>query len=300
MNNIESLPRMPPLPALRAFESAARHGSFSMAAMELSLTHGAIGHQVRALEENMGVQLFDRIGRGLLLTSDGRAFAEQVRKALLDIAAATSQVRRKVDNNKLTLSALPSFATRWLVPRIGRFIAKNPDLELLIQTTIAVVDFKREPVDLCIRFGVGPWEGLWSERFLDDTYYPVCAPSFQQNNGSIENPAQLRHLPLLSCSHEPWMPWFRAAALKNMAEPRGVTYSDAVNLLDAAKEGQGIALARHSLVKEDILSGQLQRLFSVSVSSQMSYHLVSAHSTAETCKVKRFRAWLWSELKKTG
>jgi LysR family glycine cleavage system transcriptional activator len=295
MDTLDSLPRMPPLSALRAFESAARHGSFTLAAQELKLTHGAIGSQVRALEESMGVRFFDRIGRGLALTTEGRTFAERVRAALLDIVAAASEIKQSLDGSKLTLSVLPSFASRWLVPRIGRFIAQNPKLELVVHTTTEVVDFKRQTVDLCIRFGVGPWENLWCERFLQDSYYPVCSPEFLRA-ARLEQPDDIRAYPLLSCIDEPWAPWFRAAGLMHREEPRGVTYSDAVNLLQAAKGGQGIALARHTLVTEDIRSGHLIRLFDIGIPCPMSYYLVCTPALAESAKVRRFRAWLWSEI----
>ena len=278
---------MPPLPALRAFESAARHNSFSRAAAELHLTHGAVGHQVRALEASLGVQLFARIGRGLALTPEGRMLADRVRAAWLDIAAAAQDISRRANASQLTISVLPSFAARWLVPRLGRFIEQNPDLQLVVQTAEHLVDFSREAVDVGLRLGHGNWPDLWCERLFGDSYFPVCAPTF--NHGQLpENPSQLSGLPLLNSTGEPWAPWFAAAGL-DVPEPRGVTYSDSHSLLEAAKEGQGIALARQTMVADDLQRGALLRLFSISIPSPVEYYLVCPPALAQAGKVQRFR-----------
>lgn len=295
MKSDQALPRIPPLQALRAFESAARLGSFAQAALELHLTYGAVGQQVRALEEAIGVPLFDRVGRGLVLSEVGQRYAPRVRAALLELAAATAVVARPHDDGKLRLSVLPSFAARWLVPRVGGFIEHNPDLELVIHTSTHMADLTRGEIDLCIRFGVGPWEPLWCEHFLGDEYYPVCAPGYWPA-GLPCTPDQLVQLPLLLCMDEPWAPWFAAAGLAGQPEPKGVTYSDAVNLLQAAKERQGIALARHSLVKDDIDNGELVRLFSISTPSPRSYFLVCTEAMAAADKIQRFRAWLHAQI----
>ena len=295
MRSEGALPRLPPLQALRAFESAARHGSFAQAALELNLTCGAVGQQVRALEEAIGVLLFDRIGRGLVLTEAGRHYAARMRAALLELSAATTEVADRTGHGKLTLSVLPSFAARWLVKRVGAFIDRNPDLELIIHTSTALADPWHGEVDLCIRFGVGPCGRLHCERVLEDEYYPVSAPDFWPAQMPVEALA-LRRFPLLRCSDEPWGPWFAAARLDDVSEPKGVTYSDAVNLLRAARERQGIALARHSLVKDDIASGKLVRLFPISAPSPRAYFLVTTPAMAHADKVRRFRAWLLAEL----
>lgn len=285
---------MPALPALRAFESAARHNSFSRAAAELHLTHGAVGYQVRALEASLGVQLFTRVGRGLVLTPEGRMLAERVRAAWLDIAAAAQDIRRRANANQLTLSVFPSFAARWLVPRLGRFIEQNPDLEVMIQTTGNLVDFSRDAVDIGLRIGNGNWPGLWCELLFGDAHFPVCAPDF--NHGVLPStPAQLLQYPLLLSSDEPWTPWFAAAGV-DAPEPRGVTYSDAHDLLLATREGQGIALGREMMVADDIVRGSLVRLFDISVPAPFSYYMVCPPALAQAGKVKRFRTWIWEEI----
>lgn len=286
---------MPSLTALRAFESAARHNSFSRAAEELHLTHGAIGHQVRALEASLGMPLFARVGRGLVLTPEGRMLAERVRAAWLDIAAAAQDISRRANACQLTISVMPSFAARWLVPRLGRFIEQNPDLQLVVQTTSNLVDFSREAVDVGLRMGSGNWPDLWCERLFGDSYFPVCAPAF--NHGKLPaTVSELPGLPLLNSIGEPWLPWFAAAGL-DAPEPRGVTYSDSHSLLQAAKEGQGIALARQTMAAEDLQRGALVRLFAVSIPSPASYYLVCPPALAQAGKVQRFRAWLRDEIR---
>lgn len=295
MKHDEALPRIPPLPAMRAFESAARLGSFSRAAQELNLTYGAVGQQVRALEEWIGMRLFDRVGRGIVLTVAGHRYAQRARAAMIELAAATAEAARSQQDHKLTLSVLPSFAACWLVRRVGGFISRYPELELNIHTSTQLADMDSGQVDLCIRFGIGPWDKLCCERILDDAYYPVCAPGYWPSELPCL-PIHLGQFPLLLCSDEPWTPWFQAAGLQAMSEPRGVTYSDAVNLLQAARERQGIALARHSLVQDDLASGKLVRLFALSVRSPRAYYLVCSHTMATTEKVRRFRSWLLDEI----
>lgn len=289
------MPRIPPLQALRAFESAARLGSFARAAQELNLTYGAVGQQVRALEDAIGVKLFDRVGRGLVLTEAGRLYGRRTRAALLELAGATAEAASNAAHGRLTLSVLPSFASRWLVKRVGSFIRRHPELELIIHTSTEMVDLRSGEVDLCIRFGVGPWDRLYCERVLNDEYYPVCAPGFWPEEVP-RRPELLRQFPLLLCIDEPWAPWFEAAGLAEQCEPKGVTYSDAVNLLQAAGERQGIALARHSLVKDDIATGKLERLFPLSAPCPRSYFLVATHALARVEKVRRFRAWLLEQV----
>lgn len=289
------LPRMPPLPALRAFESAARHNSFSLAAKELSLTHGAIGHQVRSLEDELGVQLFARVGRGLQLTPEGKILAERVRAALLDIAAAVHAVKRKINHQKLTISVVPSFAARWLAPRLGSFIEQHAELEIFVQTSNILVDFARDEVDIGLRVGLGDWPGVHAEKFLDDCFYPVCAPSF--NNGKLpQHPSELLNFPLLLSDREPWTPWFQAAGI-DAPEPHGATYDNSVMLLQTVKKGHAIGLTRDVLVKEDLARGDVVRLFDISIVCPMAYYFVCPPELLHTKKVQSFRDWLWQEVR---
>lgn len=287
--------RLPPLPALRSFEAAARLESFSRAAQELHVTHGAVSHQVRALEEFLGTPLFARNGRRVSLTGDGRQFAERVRGALRDIADAANAFRRPDRANRLTVSMLPSFAARWLMPRLGRFLAAHPEIAVNVHASMELADFERDEVDMAVRFGRGGWPGLEVERFMDDEYFPVASPNL--NNGRLpEKPADLVRFPLMTPGDEPWAQWFKAAGME-VPRPSGPIFNDAGLLLQAAIDGRGIALTRRSIAEGDMAAGNLVRLFDVSVKAPESYYLVWPLGRASE-KVLAFRAWMLEEKKR--
>lgn len=288
------LRRLPNLTALRAFEAAARHQNFSRAADEIHVTHGAISHQIRALEQELGLDLFSRNGKRIAITADGQRFAQVVRQALLDIALATDELRASSRQQRLTVTALPSFAARWLSPRLGRFIEQNPDVEVMLQSSNHLTDFGREPVDLGIRFGSGRYPGLSVELLFDDYYYPVVSPRF--NRGQLpRSPQQLAESTLLRCIQEPWRPWFDAVALDRPEPSGGLVFEDSSMLVRAAAEGHGIALARHVLASADIEAGTLVRLFDVAVKCPSSYYLVCLPSAMQRPQVQAFRRWLFDE-----
>ncbi|RZI43387.1 transcriptional regulator GcvA [Herbaspirillum sp. HC18] len=289
--------RLPNLAALRAFEAAARHGNFSRAAEEIHVTHGAISHQVRALEEELGVALFARHGKRIAITPEGERFATALRRALTDIAAAAAALQADGKQKRLTITALPSFAARWLSPRLGRFIEQNPEMEVMLQSSSHLTDFVRESVDIGIRFGRGNYPGLTVEKIIDDYFYPVASPRF--NHGKLpRTPEKLAQHPLLRCELEPWTPWFRAAGLDLLEPTGGLVFQDSSMLVRAAVEGHGIALARHSLAAPDIEAGDLVRLFDVAVKCPQSYYLVCPPESLRKPQVQIFRTWLLGELAK--
>lgn len=264
--------RLPPLTTLRAFEAAARLESFSRAAEEISVTHSAVSHQIRALERALGIALFERHGRRVSLTAAGRHFADRVGAALRDIAEAAQFIRRGERDNLLTISTLPSFAARWLLPRMGRFMEQHPEIAISIHTSVSLVDLERDGVHLAIRFGSGNWPRLEAQKFLDDEFFPVASPRF--NEGRLpKRPADLAKLRLMRSDDEPWAPWFRAAGLK-LDEPRGPVFSDSALLLQAALDGRGIALARRSIAEDDLRAGKLVRLFNVALPAHGANYLV--------------------------
>lgn len=287
--------RLPNLSALRAFEAAARHGNFSRAADEIHVTHGAISHQVRALEEELGVDLFARHGKRITVTPEGERFASALRKALTEIAAAAAALQADARQSRLTVTSLPSFAGRWLSPRLGRFIERHPDMEVMLQSSNHLTDFVRESVDLAIRFGRGNYPGLATEKVMDDYFYPVVSPRF--NGGKLPRTPQglVKHT-LLRCEMEPWTPWFREAGLDFLEPTGGLVFQDSSMLVRAAVEGHGIALARHVLATSDIESGALVRLFDVAVQCPQSYYLVCPPETLKKPQVQAFRAWLLEEV----
>lgn len=291
------LRRLPNLAAMRAFEAAARHQNFSRAAEEIHVTHGAISHQVRALEEELGVALFTRHGKRIAITADGERFAAILRKSLMDIALAAEALQAGAQQKRLTITALPSFAARWLAPRLGEFIEQHPDTEVVLQSSNSLTDFLRESVDIGVRFGAGHYPGLSVELVMDDYYYPVASPTF--NGGRLPRTLKaLARSALLRCDGEPWTPWFEAAGLDWPEPSGGLVFQDSSILVRAAVDGRGIALARHAIVAQDLAAGDLVRLFDVAVKCRSSYYLVCAPSALQKPHVQAFRTWLFEEVGK--
>ena len=286
--------RLPPLNALRAFEAAARLGSISRAADEIHVTHGAVSHQVKALEEFLGVTLFDKQGRGVVLTPAGRRLAERAGSALDQIAEIAAAIARIDDPGRLTISTLPSLATRWLMPRIGTFMEAHPEFQVNLHTSQSLVDFTRDDVDVAIRFGRGDWPGVRLERLMGEEYLAVCSPKL--NRGALPaTPADLRNYRLLRSDSELWEPWFRAAGL-DWPEPTKVSViDDSSMLLLAAASGQGIALARRSLAAADLASGALVQLFDISIAAASAHWLVWPPHADDYPKVRAFRQWARGE-----
>jgi LysR family glycine cleavage system transcriptional activator len=286
--------RPPPLSALRPFEAAARLESFSRAAGELHLTHGAISRQVRALEDHLGVQLFSRHGKRVALTPQGRVFAERVRAALHEITLAADAVASRRRDNRLTVSVLPSFASRWLMPRLIRFMEKHPHIEVSVVATTALANFTTDEVDIGIRFGKGPYPPLVSEPFLEDQWFAVASPKMK----IPKNPADLLKMRIIREDRDYWDEWFVAAGVK-LDKPLagGPVFNDATYSIQAATRGEGIALARNSIIGEDLERGTLKRLFNVAVKTNERYWFVSPKELAETAKVRAFREWVKSELR---
>jgi LysR family glycine cleavage system transcriptional activator len=288
--------RLPPLSALRPFEAAARLESFTKAAAELHLTHGAVSHQVRALEEHLGTPLFARHGKRVTLTAAGRGFAERVRAALGEIAQAADALRARRDD-RLSVSVLPSFASRWLMPRLIRFMDANPGIEVNVIATTALADFVADEVDLAIRFGAGPWPPLACEMFLEDEYFPVASPGFQRGR-LPRTPRDLLTIGIIREDRDYWRDWFAAAGvpMEEAKAARGPIFNDSTYALQAAARGEGVALARRSISAEDLERGTLKRLFEVAVPSRERYWFVSPRETAELPKVRVFREWVREEL----
>jgi LysR family glycine cleavage system transcriptional activator len=287
--------RLPPLTALRAFEAAARLESFSRAADEIHVTHGAVSHQVKGLEEFLGVPLFARTGRRVVLTSDGKFFAERVRAAMQQIGEAAAAINRHGRANRLAISTMPSFAARWLLPRLGGFMDAHPDLEISIHSSLALVDFVRDEIDVAIRFGLGDWPNTHAELVMRDEFFPVCSP--QLNRGRLpKRPQDLSRFKLLRSDQEPWTPWFRAASV-DFPEPSGPEFNDAALMLQATVAHRGIALTRRSITEADIASGNLVRLFDIALPAESAYYLVWPRHLEASKKILAFRAWFLGETK---
>ena len=287
--------RLPPLTTLPVLEAAARLQSFSAAAAELNVTHGAISHQIRSLEESVGVALFARQGRRVVLTAEGAAFAEAVRAALAKVSQAVEALSPIERERKLNISVLPSFASRWLMPRLGKFLEANPEYEISVEANQTRSNFTTDGVDVAIRFGVGPWPGLHSERLAGDSYFLVCSPKFRRGKLPTK-PSQLAGLPLFRNDPGLWEKWFAAAGLNMAAPAKGIDYNDAALFLQQAIAGEGIALARRSLIADDFENGKLVRLFDIEVKSENDYHLVCLPQSAHSKKIRAFRDWIVKEI----
>jgi LysR family glycine cleavage system transcriptional activator len=287
--------RLPPMQALRAFEAAARLHSLTKAAQSLSLTHGAISHQIKALEGDLGVRLIERAGRGIRLTDEGDRFARRVRTAFAELTTAITELTARANPRQLRVTVSPSFAARWLLPRIGRFVAAHPDVDLDVRANMANVDFASDDSDVGIRYGFADWPGLGIELLLEDKFFPVCSPHVA--NGRLPaRPADLANYTLLRSEDELWKPWFEAAGLDWPEPERGPIFNDSSHLIQAAAEGQGIALARASLLGNDVRNGVLVRLFGVEVASPRKHYLVYPARTANSSKLALFRQWLHDEI----
>ncbi len=287
-------PRMPAMQALRAFEATARSGSLTRAAEQLHLTHGAVSHQIKALEGELGVALLERAGRGVRLTDAGERFAARVKAALAELGEALREVAEGRNPRQLRITVLPSFAARWLLPRIGRFIAAHREIDVDVRASNGLADFKRDDLDIGIRHGFGDWPGLVVEKLMDDVYFPVCSPRIA--GGVPKRPADLARYTLLRSEGEPWQPWFAAAGLDWPEPARGSIFSDSSHTMHAAIEGQGIALARVSLLGNDLATGALVKPFAIEIASAKSHYLVYPPRLRDAPKVKLFRAWLFEEL----
>ncbi|MBR0682669.1 transcriptional regulator GcvA [Roseomonas eburnea] len=283
---------LPPLNALRVFEAAARLGAFSRAAEELSVTQGAVSRQIRLLEDRLGLELFRRVGRRVHLTQEGRDYHATVRVALEAIAAKTAQLSRRSRRRRLVVSTVPSFAAKWLAPRLASWRAAAPDIDLRVIGAYEPADFARDGVDAAIRYGRGPWPGLHVERLAEEDLFPVCARDFAREHG-LRGPADLLRVTLLDREMtEGWAEWFAAQGVTG-ADPAGlVRLRDASAAIEAALGGQGVALANTSLVIGDLAAGRLIRPVAGSLGSAFAYHFVCPEAALARPPVAAFRRWV--------
>ncbi|MEL6348085.1 MAG: transcriptional regulator GcvA [Myxococcota bacterium] len=298
--------KLPSLSGLRAFEAAARHLSFTRAAQELYVTQGAISHQIRALEEELGYPLFNRLPRRVTLTEEGQILGQALTGAFEDIVGALAEIGRLQQQGWLTVSASPSFAVKWLVPRLDDFRAHHPEMDVRIAATDRLVDPRREPVDLCIRYGAAVSTGLDAEVLITDRVFPVCSPALLHGARPLQTPADLRHHRLLHdemfLEHPDRPGWRRWAALAGVSLEGALSarFSHASMALEAAVAGQGVALGRSSLVALDLAEGRLVQPFGPAFASSFSYRLVAAPGGLQRPRVKRLVAWLKTQAEDAG
>ncbi len=296
--------RLPPLNALRAFEAAARHLSFTKAAEELYVTQAAISHQVKALEEALGVQLFRRLNRRLMLTDAGQLYLPALTEAFDAIDAATARLRVDENAGRLVVSVANSLAAKWLLPRLPRFRDRHPEVEVEISAADRLVDFSRDNVDMAIRYGLGHYPGLRVDPLMKDTNFPVCSPALLASAVPLRVPGDLRHHILLhddvSTFDAPdWSKWLADAGVTGVRADRGQRYSHSSLVIQAAIDGQGVALGRSTLVALDLEAGRLVQPFGPALPSRYACYVVSPPATAERPKIKAFRDWLLEEAERS-
>src|SRR5271154_353210 len=288
--------RLPSLNGLRAFEAAARHLSFTVAASELNVTQTAISHQIRRLEEELGIKLFIRKNRALALTPQARDYLPGVRAAFNDLRLATDRLLRKDDDLVLTFSALASLAAKWLLPRLSAFQEANPGIDVRITTSSALVDFKGGDVDAAIRYGRGRWPGLRADWLTADELFPVCSPALLGGNRPLKCPEDLAHYTLLHSSggyDDDWRLWLTAAGLPtNISEHPGLTFDLILVTVQAAIDGIGVAMGRTSYVEADIAKGRLVVPFKIALPADAGFYLVSPETRADSPKLAAFPQWL--------
>lgn len=292
-----------PLTALRTFEAAARHQSFLKAAEELAVTPGAVSRQIKALEIELGLRLFERMNRAVRLTEAGARLADGVRQGLSTMQSAMAEARG-ARAGPLVVSAMHSLAARWLVPRLHRFHELYPDIQVLIAASDIAVDLVRDRVDIAVRYGTGPYPGLAVTRLIATRMFPVCSPRLVQEQ-RFDHPRDLADALLLSDVNitdvEPgWPQWLTVAGAPDVDHGRGLQFSNTYLAVEAALAGRGVALTQEAMVVDELASGRLVRLFDVAVPSPHSHWILTLPEKADLPAVRRFRSWLLAQAKADG
>ena len=288
--------RLPPLNAVKAFEAAARHGSFTRAANELHVTQAAVSHQVKQFEDWLGLKLFERSGHALTLTAAGKRYLPQLSAALDALAAATAQLTDDALAGPLRISVLPSFAGKWLLPRLGRFRAVHPSIDLQISTSASLCDFSRDDVDLGIRSGLGRWPGLQADLIAREWLAPLCSPALLAKGAPLHTPSDLRlHTLLHDRPADLWPRWLEVAGAAEVDARPGPGFTDSGLVLQAALDGHGVALGRLFLAADDMRAGRLVQPFPHRLPNDYSYWLVYPKSAAGKPRLAAFRRWLLDE-----
>ncbi|WP_426133370.1 LysR substrate-binding domain-containing protein [Pseudomonas sp. PWP3-1b2] len=286
--------KLPPLAALRAFEALARLGKVNLAALELHVTHSAVSHQIRSLEDYLGIALVSREKRSLVLTDEGRVYAYQIRQALGEIAGVTEKLLAKTRHPQLTLSVLPSYAMYWLLPRLQGFMTAHPGLRLKLESSMEFVSFEQGLIDCAIRFGHGQWPDVQCEPLMADALLVIAAPHF--NAGALPDTAQaILEQPLLHAS-ESWPVWLSAAGVEGQRPPASLEFTDSTLMLEAVRLGYGVALTRRSIAHSLIQRGELVKLTTVEPAHSSRYYLVWPAGSQRSAQLITLHTWLKDQI----
>jgi LysR family glycine cleavage system transcriptional activator len=295
--------RLPGLPAFRTFEAAARHLSFSRAAVALNVTPAAVSSQIRALEDQLGVRLFLRTSRQMALTNAGQILFAAVTEAFATLTRAVDHLAG-ADGHTLRVATSASFAAKWLLPRLERFRALHPGVDVVIDASEATIDLASSDTAVAIRFGHGYWPGTRADRLIEERVFPVCSPALLQGEHPLRTPGDLRHHPLIHLEWQAsgdtwpdWRTWLLAAGVTDIDAAHGVRMTSYALASQEAIAGRGVALGNTSLVGDDLASGRLVRPFALSlkVAADFAYYLVTPTALADTPLVAAFRAWALAE-----
>ncbi|MEO8113018.1 MAG: transcriptional regulator GcvA [Phenylobacterium sp.] len=293
--------RLPPLNALRAFEAAARHLNFSRAADELSVTPGAVSQQIQNLEDYVGAPLFKRTPKGLLLTDAAQTALPALREAFDRLAEAASLLTAAVDGRRLTLTAAPSFAAKWLVPRLGAFEQAHPQVDVWLSAGLELVDLTAGEIDVAIRYGAGRYPGLEVRRLMSETVIPVVSPDLAKEH-PLDTPDDLKsHTLLHDGSPDPddscpdWSMWLAARGLRGIDGMRGPRFNQSSLVIEAALNGRGVALAKRTLAQADLDAGRLVAPLQIATAVDFAYYLVHPKAKGRLPQVKAFIGWIEAE-----
>lgn len=285
---------LPSLQTLRAFAAAGRLKSYSKAAEELGLTHGAVSHRIRELEQRMGVTLFRREGNTMVLTPEGQKLEAQVRQGLSLLEQAFDAAPAKSGKSKartIVVSSVPSLASTWLFTRLAQFRSENPGIDVELRVSEVLSDYKKEGIDIGVRLGAGGWSGMHAHKLFDEALTPVCSPEYRDRL-NLKTPEDLKRATLLRNPWTPWARWFRAIGCDWPEPTTGPKFDDAPLLLRAALQGDGVALGRHWLAVDELRSGRLVAPFELAVRDDFSYWLVWPTGRQLSADATRFRDWL--------
>ena len=290
--------RLPSLTALRMFEATARHASFTRAAAELNVTQAAVSHQLRALEDQLGIKLFQRSTRRLKLTAAGERLLPAVSDAFETLGRAVADIGR--GERLLSITTTPSFGARWLAPRLGRFTAAHPEIEISVRHSTTVLDLQREQLDFAIRWGKGRWPGVETELIGPSAVALVTAPAYAKRLG-LKRPADVERAVLLhEETREDWTEWLLVAELDPALARRGILFDDENALIQAALNGQGLALMARSLAEGDLAAGRLISPFDLTLAEGYGYYLIYQPQALARPKNAAFRAFITDEATRSG
>ena len=294
--------RLPPLKSLQAFEAAGRHLSFTEAAHELNVTPGAISQQIRQLEEFLEVKLFRRLNRAILLTDDGQLFLPQISGGFEQFSEAVGRLREKHSEGPLTITSAPSFVSKWLIPRLTNFKSQHPGIDVRIDTSDRLVDFRHEDIDVGIRFGDGVYPELDTVYLFSFDLIPVCAPELMRQGKGLRQISDLKNYTLLHSNYDEldpgfpdWAMWLKVVEADGIDSSHGIYFNQSDLLFQAALEGQGVALLANVMAEPEIRAGRLVQPFATRLPVKLNYHLVTSPAKARIAKVSAFREWILAE-----